>query len=163
MREPSEGEIGNITRGTEDWRTRLLETDTARFALLRSVRRVAVVGIKPADAGGPAYEVPAVMQQAGYDIIPVPVYYPEAMHILGAPVHRTLTTITPPPDMVVLFRRPVDIPAHLDELLAIHPRAVWMQSGIRHDAVAETLARAGIQVVQDACVKIDLALMTDRR
>lgn len=159
MREPSEGEDGKLTIGTDDWRSRLLDTEAARFALLASVRRVAIVGIKPADVGGPAYDVPAVMQRAGYDIIPVPVYYPETTHILDVPVHRTLVTIAPPPDLVVLFRRPADVPAHLEELLAVRPRAVWMQQGIRHDAVAEALSRAGIAVVQDACVKIELARM----
>lgn len=159
MKEPSEGETVKVTPDTEAWRQQLLETDAARFALLASVQRVAVVGIKPAEVGGPAHDVPAVMQQAGYDIIPVPVYYPETTHILGEPVHRTLTTIAPTPELVVLFRRPADVPLHLEELLAVRPRGVWMQLGIRHDAVAAALAQAGIQVVQDACVKIELARM----
>jgi predicted CoA-binding protein len=159
MKEPSEGETEKVMPDTGDWRSCLLESEAARSALLSSVRRVAIIGIKTPEAGGPAFDVPAVMQRAGYDIIPVPVYYPEVTHILGVPVHRTLTTVVPPPDMVVLFRRPIDVAGHLDELLAVRPRAVWMQQGIRHEAVAEALAKAGILVVQDACVKIDLALM----
>jgi len=51
--------------------------------------------------------------------------------------------------MVNLFRRPHHIPPHVPDLLAARPRAVWMQLGISHDGVAETLARAGIKVVQD--------------
>jgi len=57
---------------------------------------------------------------------------------------------------VNVFRRPSDIPAHLEDLLASRPRAVWFQLGIRHDEAAETLARAGIDVVQDRCLLVEL-------
>jgi predicted CoA-binding protein len=57
---------------------------------------------------------------------------------------------------VQLFRRPSDIPAHVDDILAANPRVVWMQLGIRHDAVAEQLARAGISVVQNKCFLVEL-------
>jgi predicted CoA-binding protein len=49
-----------------------------------------------------------------------------------------------------VLRRSEDIPGHLDDLPAKRPKAVWFQSGIRNDEVAERLARAGIKVVQDA-------------
>lgn len=124
--------------------------------LLATSRRVAVVGIKTPESGQPAYQVPAYVQGAGYEVIPVPVYYPEVTTLLGQPVHRSLATIEGPIDIVQLFRRPVDIPGHLPELLAARPRAVWMQLGIRHDDVAEALARAGIDVVQDRCMKVEL-------
>lgn len=159
MKEPSDGESPKVMPNAVNWRSHLLDTEAARVALLASVHRAAIVGIKPADVGGPAFDVPAAMQRAGFDIVPVPVYYPDVTAILGRPVHRTLTTIDPPPHLVVLFRRPADVPKHLDELLAVKPHAVWMQLGIRHDDVAETLARAGVLVVQDACIKIDLANM----
>jgi len=89
------------------------------------------------------------MAEAGYEIVPVPVYYPEVYEILGEPVYRKLADIPDPVDMVNLFRRPHHIPPHVPDLLAARPRAVWMQLGISHDGVAETLARAGIKVVQD--------------
>ncbi|MCU0635426.1 MAG: CoA-binding protein [Gemmatimonadaceae bacterium] len=124
--------------------------------LLERARRIAVIGIKTPESGQPAYGVPAYVQQAGYEIIPVPVYYPDVTELLGAPVHRSLATVAPPIDIVQLFRRPDDVPKHLDELLAARPAAVWMQLGIRHEQVAEALARAGIDVVQDHCMKIEL-------
>ena len=139
-----------------DWRSRLLETPEAITALLDRVRTVAVLGIKTADSGAPAYAVPAYAQRAGLRIIPVPVYYPEVTEILGEPVHRTVTAIGAPVDLVNVFRRPQDVPGHLDDLLAARPGAVWLQSGIRHDAVAETLARAGVAVVQDRCLLVEL-------
>jgi predicted CoA-binding protein len=60
-----------------------------------------------------------------------------------------------PIDIACVFRRSEDVAAHADDLLAAHPRAVWLQSGIRDDATAERLARAGILVVQDRCLMVD--------
>ena len=139
-----------------DWRTHLVESEAGITALLARTRTIAVLGIKIPGKPAPAYDVPAYAQRAGFRIIPVPVYYPEVTEILGAPVHRTLTGIGERVDLVNVFRRPQDIPGHLDDLLAARPRAVWLQLGIRHDEVAETLARAGIDVVQDRCLLVEL-------
>ena len=86
----------------------------------------------------------------------MPVYYPEVTEILGRRVYRRLADVPGDIDLVDVFRRPHDIPAHLDDIIAKRPKAVWFQSGIRHDAAAETLARAGIDVVQDRCLMIEL-------
>ncbi len=142
-----------------DWRTRLIESPAQLTRVLESVQRIAVIGIKPEHVGGPAFFVPEQLQQAGFTIVPVPVYYPEVTEILGEPTHRTLATIAPPVEMVQLFRRPLDVPRHLDEILAAAPRVVWMQLGIRNDAVAMALAKAGIEVVQDRCTKVELMRM----
>jgi len=148
---------------TTDWRTHLLESDEAIAALLARVRSVAVLGIKTPETGAPAHFVPAYAQRAGLRIHPVPVYYPELTEMLGEPVHRTVTGIGEQVDLVDVFRRPQDIPSHLDDLLAAKPRAVWFQSGIRNDAAAEVLARAGIDVVQDRCLMIELEKGEGRR
>lgn len=139
-----------------DWTARLLESDDAVSALLEGVRTVAVLGIKTPDTGAPAWFVPAYAKGAGLRVIPVPVFYPELTELLGEPVHRTVAGIGEPVDLVCVFRRPKDIPPHLDDLLAARPRAVWFQSGIRHAEAAETLARAGIAVVQDRCLMVEL-------
>lgn len=139
-----------------DWQRHLLESPDEISALLSRVRSVAVLGIKPADSGAPAFFVPAYAKRAGLRVIPVPVYYPELTELLGEPVHRSIAAIGERVDLVNIFRRPKDIPAHLDDLLAARPGAVWFQSGIRHDEVAERLARAGIDVVQDKCLMIEL-------
>jgi predicted CoA-binding protein len=75
--------------------------------------------------------------------------------ILGEKVYRRVTDIPEEVDMVNVFRRPQDIPPHLDDLLAAKPKSVWMQLGISHGAVAEALAKAGIKVVQDRCLMVD--------
>ncbi|GAC1515561.1 MAG: CoA-binding protein [Gemmatimonadaceae bacterium] len=135
----------------------ILTTPDEIQSLLERTRRVAVLGIKIAESGQPAYYVAEYAQRhAGLDVVPVPVYYPDVTEILGQRVHRTLVDIPGPIDMVNVFRRPTDIPGHLDDILAKSPRSVWFQLGIRHDAAAETLSSAGINVVQDRCLLVEL-------
>jgi hypothetical protein len=88
-------------------------------------------------------------------VIPVPVHDVKVQKILGQRVYRRLTDIPDELDLVDVFRRSEDIPGHLDDLLAKRPTAVWFQSGIRTDEVAESLAHAGIKVVQDRCLMVD--------
>ena len=140
----------------DEWRERLLDTPALLRALLERTNRIAVLGVKTPESGAPAYYVPDYAHRAGYDVIPVPVYYPEMRELFGNPVYRTLAAIPGDIDLVDVFRRPQDIPSHVDDILAKRPRAVWFQSGIRHDAVAEQLARAGIAVVQDRCLLVEL-------
>ena len=141
----------------EDWRRNLIEDDEARLlGLLRSARRVAVLGIKTEAARGqPAFYVPQALQEMGLEIVPVPVYYPESTQILGQKVYRRVADVPGEVDIVDVFRRSADVAAHLPDLLAKKPRAVWLQSGIRDDRTAEALARAGILVVQDRCLMVD--------
>jgi predicted CoA-binding protein len=141
----------------EDWRRNLIEDDEERLlGLLRSARRVAVLGIKTEAARGqPAFYVPQALQEMGLEIVPVPVYYPEATQILGQKVYRRVADVPGEVDIVDVFRRSADVAAHLPDLLAKKPRAVWLQSGIRDDRTAEALARAGILVVQDRCLMVD--------
>jgi uncharacterized protein len=131
-------------------------TDGQRIAQIAgSARRVAVLGIKTeAQAGQPAYYVPAYLASAGVEVIPVPVYYPDVTEILGRPVFRRVADIPGPIDILDVFRRSQDVPAHVDDILAKRPAVVWLQSGIRNDAVAERLAREGIEVVQDECLMV---------
>ncbi len=142
----------------EDWKRNLVEDEAGVAALVRGLGRVAVLGIKTeAQADSPAFYVPSYLADRGCQVVPVPVYYPDATEILGQKVYRRLVDVPGELDLVDVFRRPVDIPAHLPDLLAKHPRAVWFQLGIRNEAAAEVLARAGIQVVQGRCLKVDWA------
>lgn len=135
---------------------RELSTEDDLRALLRGATRVAVLGIKTeAQPDQPAYYVPAYLTGAGVEVIPVPVYYPEVTAILGRPVFRSVATIPGAVDIVDVFRRPADLMPHLDDLVAARPRAVWLQSGIRHAAFCDALRAAGIDVVQDRCLMVD--------
>ena len=140
----------------EDWRRHLLHTSTEIRALLERTRRIAVLGIKTAETGQPAFYVPEYAQRRGYEIVPVPVYYPTVTEILGERVYRKVADVPGEIDMVNVFRRPNDIPPHVDDILAKKPSSVWFQLGIRHEDAAERLARAGIDVVQDRCLLVEL-------
>jgi predicted CoA-binding protein len=133
-----------------DWQANLLGSSEQIGALIRATRRIAVLGIKTeAQADQPSVYVPMYLQKAGFEIVPVPVYYPDATLILGAKVYRRLVDIPGEIDMVDVFRRSHDVSGHIEDIVAKKPRSVWLQSGIRNDAAAEIFAKAGIKVVQD--------------
>ena len=138
-----------------DWRAHLVEDDAGIRRILERTRRIAVLGIK-VDSGQPAHYVPEYAQRSGYEIVPVPVYYPDVTEILGERVYRKVADVPGDVDMVNVFRRPADIPPHVDDILAKQPSSVWFQLGIRNAAAAERLARAGIDVVQDRCLLVEL-------
>ena len=139
-----------------EWTDNLVTARDVVAAMVRECRRIAVLGMKTeAQRGEPAFYVPEYMARAGYDIVPVPVYYPDVKQILGRPVYRTVAAVPPPVDMVNVFRRAKDIPPHVDDIIAARPRVAWFQLGIVNDAAAERLARAGIRVVQDHCLLVE--------
>jgi len=138
-----------------NWRDHLIETPARIKTLLENTHRIAVLGMKP-DPDQPAYYVPDHADHAGYEIVPVPVYYPDLTEMMGKKVYRKLTDIPGDIDMVNVFRRPKDIPPQVDDIIAKKPNSVWFQLGIRNDDAAEKLARAGIDVVQDHCLLVEL-------
>jgi len=139
-----------------DWKEHLLTSDGQIKNLLTETQRIAVLGIKPeTHRMQPAHYVPKYMQDAGCEIIPVPVYYPEVTEILGEKVYRDMRDVPGEIDMVNVFRRAQDIAQHTEEILAAKPKSVWIQLGIRNDEVAETLAKAGIKVVQNLCLMVE--------
>jgi predicted CoA-binding protein len=139
-----------------DRRQNLVE-DEARIAeIVRAAKRIAVLGIKTeAQSWQPAFYVPEFLLEHGADVVPVPVYFPEATEILGRKVYRRLADVPGPVDLVDVFRRPNHIPQHLEDLKALRPRVVWFQAGIRNDEAALELAGAGILVVQDRCLMVE--------
>jgi predicted CoA-binding protein len=138
------------------WQTNLITKDADILALARSSQRVAVLGIRSEKrADRAAFYVPQYLVSTGVEVVPVPVYEKDVEIILGQQVYRDLVSIPGEIDLVDVFRRSEDIPAHLPDILAKKPKAVWFQLGIRNDAVAEELAKAGIKVVQDRCLMVD--------
>ena len=137
------------------WRDHIIDSWDGIRRILADTRRIAVLGIKEGEHR-PAFFVPEYAQRAGFEIVPVPVFYPDATEMLGVPVYRTISAIPGDVDMVNVFRKPQDIPAHLDDIIAKQPKSVWFQLGIRNDEAAERLAREGIDVVQDRCLLVEL-------
>jgi len=127
-------------------------------AILREARTVAVVGLSP-DRARPSHEVASYLQEAGYRVLPV---RPGSEPILGEPLFpdlRSAQAAAGPIDIVNIFRRSEYVPELLPDLLAIRPRLVWMQVGVRHPATAAALEQAGIPVVMDRCLMVDHAGM----
>lgn len=133
-----------------NWQDNVLSTTEQIRDLILQTKRIAVLGIKTdAQADQPSVYVPKYLQEAGCEIVPVPVYYPEVTVILGNIVYRRLADIPGDVDLVDVFRRPNDVTGHIGDILTKKPNSVWLQSGIRNDAAAEIFAKAGIKVVQD--------------
>ena len=132
--------------------------DTIR-RILTTYRTWAVVGASP-DRNRPAHFVPAFLQQRGYRIIPVNPHY-AGDEILGETCYATLLDV--PADegieVVDLFRRAPFVPPHVDEAIQVGAKAVWMQAGIVNDAAARTAEAAGLDVVMDACPKIEIPML----
>ena len=140
-----------------DWQVNLVTEGDGIAAILRETKRIAVLGMKTEEQSDqPAFYVPESAIDRGYDVIPVLVYYPDVTEVLGRKVYRKVADVPAPVDLVNVFRRPSDIPAHVDDILAAKPKFVWFQSGIVNDEAAETFARAGIKVVQNRCLMVEL-------
>jgi predicted CoA-binding protein len=132
-----------------------MNQDDAITAILDSCRTVAVVGLSPKPHRD-SYRVAQYMQQQGWRIIPV---NPNAQVVLGEKAYASLTEAArfEKIDLVNCFRNSEDIAPLVDEAIAIGAKAVWMQLGIEHPAAAVKARAAGLQVVQNRCLKIDFA------
>jgi predicted CoA-binding protein len=127
---------------------------------LRAARVVAVLGIKPESRRDrDAYQIPFYLQRVGYAVLPVPVRYPEATHILGVPVRRRLTELPPPVDILNVFCKPEDFTLHVADALIVRPGVVWFQSGLLAPEAARALLDAGIPVAED-CIGCRRATLT---
>jgi predicted CoA-binding protein len=137
---------------TDQWSANLVDDAAGLTRILREARTVAVLGAK-AQSSQPAHYVPAYLAREGYRVLPVNPTL-TGTQILGEAVVPTLADLPGPVDVIDVFRRPEYLPGHATEILALPWRTavVWFQLGIRNDAAAERLARAGIRVVQNRCM-----------
>jgi uncharacterized protein len=134
----------------------LLTDDSEVARIAGNARRVAVLGIKTEQqAAQPAFYVPSYLHDAGIEVIPVSVYYPAVTEILGAKVYRRVQDVPGEIDILDVFRRPDDLPPHLEDLLAKRPKVVWLQSGIGHPDFVSQLLSAGLDVVEDRCLMVE--------
>jgi predicted CoA-binding protein len=130
-----------------------LESDADIFGVLERTRAIAVLGAK-VDPGEDAWSVPRYLERAGYAVRAV---NPKLVRFGDAPAWPTLAALPDPAELIDVFRAPENLPAHVDEILALpwRPHCVWLQLGIRHDACAARLESAGIAVVQDRCIMVE--------
>ena len=123
-----------------------------RGILARS-RTIAIVGLS-ANWYRPSYFAAKYMQEHGYRIVPVNPTYTE---VLGETCYPSIAAIPDPVDIVDCFRKPEEMPALARDAVAKGANVLWMQLGIRNDDAARIASDAGLDVVQNRCVKIEHA------
>lgn len=130
-----------------------MPSDDDLRAVLGAARRIAVLGAHP-DPARPAHYVPDYLAGRGYAVLAANPAH-AGRTLWDAPVRATLAELDGPIDVVDVFRRSEQLDAHLDDILAVRPRLVWLQQGIRNDAFAARLEAAGVAVVQDRCLMVE--------
>lgn len=132
----------------------VLERAPHRLALLQRSRHVAIVGMSDNPARASHFVATYLLGATDYDVSFV---NPRIDEVLGRPVYASLDALPSAPDIVDVFRRRDDLAAVTDGAIAAGARSVWFQLGLRDDEAAATAAAAGLDVVQDRCLKIEHA------
>ncbi len=137
-----------------------MATSETVSSILNNSRTIAVVGLSPKPHRA-SFGVSRYMQAQGYRIIPI---NPNATEVFGQKAYATLTEAARHEkiDLVNCFRNSEDIPPIVDEAIAIGAKAVWMQLGVEHPEAAAKAKAAGLQVVQDQCIKVDHTVLLSR-
>ncbi len=120
--------------------------------ILRKYKNIAVVGISTKPYRD-SYTVSRVLLDHGYRIFPVNPNYEE---VLGLKCYASLKDIPEPVEIVDIFRRPDQVPAVVDEAIAIGAKVVWMQLGAENTEAAQKALQAGLQVVMERCIKVEV-------
>lgn len=132
--------------------------DAELTGVLQDVRTIALLGASP-NASRPSYGVMSFLLSKGYRVIPVNPGH-GGQQILGQQVAASLGEIADPVDLVDVFRNSDAVPGVVDEVLAVKDRlaikALWLQIGVRDDAAAAKAEAAGLKVVMDHCLKVEI-------
>jgi uncharacterized protein len=129
-------------------------TAKERLAILRATRTVAILGASANPSRASNFVTTYLLAESDYELWFV---NPAATEIFGRPVYPSLADLPGPPDLVDVFRRPADLPEVAEETIAAGASTLWLQLGLRDDAVAERATDAGLAVVMDRCLKIEHA------
>jgi len=125
--------------------------DNQIIHILKTARTIAVVGLS-SNPEKDSYPIAEYLQKQGYRIIPV---NPTAQEILGEKVYPDLLSITEPVDVVQVFRPSEAVPPIVQQAIQIKAKVVWLQSGITNAEAAEAGRAAGLEVVEDRCMRVD--------
>jgi uncharacterized protein len=121
--------------------------------ILRQSRTFAIVGLS-ANWYRPSYFAAKYMQEHGYRVIPVNPMYDQ---VLGEKCYKSLRDIPDKVDLVDCFRKSAEIPSLADDAIAIGAKVLWMQLGVENAAARAMAEAAGLEVVENRCVKIEHA------
>ena len=139
--------------------TEVLEADPrTRLRIIRDAESAALVGVSGNELRASNF-VAAYLVRTSLRVYPVNPMYEE---ILGLKCYPSLADLPETPDIVCVFRRPDAIPGVVEEAISAGAKVVWMQLGLRHDEAAARAVEAGLEVVQDRCLKIEHARFSGR-
>ncbi len=132
----------------------VVEADArTRLRIIRDARSVALVGVSGNELRASNF-VATYLVRTRLRVYPV---NPAYQKVLGLKCYPSLADLPEVPDIVDIFRRPEAIPEVVEEAIAVGAKVVWFQLGLRHDEAAQKASDAGLQVVQDRCLKIEHA------
>jgi predicted CoA-binding protein len=134
-------------------RSEFATTAFDRLRILQQARTIAMVGLS-SNPFRPSHFAAIYMLAEGYNIIPV---NPTEQEVLGRRSYASLRDIPEPVDIVDIFRDPEAVPEIVEDAIAIGAKVVWMQLGVINEEAARRAREAGLEVVMDACVKIEHA------
>ena len=126
----------------------------ARQRILNNAKSVAIIGMSPNAARSSYFVGTYVLQSSNYRVYFV---NPNATEILGQKVYPDLASLPEVPDIVDVFRKASDIPAVIDDVLAVGAPTIWVQLGIYNEEAARYGEEKGLNVVMDRCIKVEHA------
>ena len=125
--------------------------DAAMIARMLDARRIAVVGLSD-DVTRPSHGIGEYLMSHGFDVVPV---NPNHNEVLDRPCYPTLAAVPGPIDVVNVFRRPEFCADVARDAVEVGAKGLWLQSGVRSDEAREIARKAGLDFVQDRCLKVE--------
>lgn len=148
---PANSPLAKMLRSQRTW---IGPDAKARLSILREAKSIAIVGMSPNPARSSYFVGTYLLQSTGYRVYFV---NPNATEILGEKVYPDLASLPEVPDIVDVFRKASDIPAVVEDVLAIGAPAIWVQLGIFNEEAARYGEEKGLKVVMDRCLKVEHA------
>lgn len=129
------------------------DQDATIRRVLGYTRRIAVVGLSRS-RHRPSHGVAAALITQGYDVVPV---NPYADEVLGERAYPSLADVVGTIDLVDVFRREQHLPDVTRQAAEVGAKAVWYQLGLRSAEGRRIAAEAGLDLVEDRCLKVEVA------
>jgi predicted CoA-binding protein len=148
---PANSPLAKMLRSQRTW---IGPDAKERLNILREAKSIAIVGMSPNPARSSYFVGTYLLQSTNYRVYFV---NPNATEILGEKVYPDLASLPEVPDIVDVFRKASDIPAVLEDVLAIGSPAMWVQLGIYNEEAARHGEEKGLKVVMDRCLKVEHA------
>ena len=126
-------------------------SEAEAVARMLVAKRIAVVGLSD-DPSRASYDVASYLRSAGKEVLPV---NPNYATVMGLKCHPTLADVPGPIDVVNVFRRPEFCADVARDAAAVGAKGLWLQSGVRSEEAREIAREAGLDFVQDRCLKVE--------